>query len=115
MKHTKPHRSQRLKLSLTIVVILAAGAAMIALSIWMRPELPAPAVRPASTQPASAPAVPAAPIDPKTANAQNLSGLLLLVGLACLLVAVVYVILLVIDIRNSRPAWQRQTKYPKRR
>lgn len=113
MKQSKSHQRQRLKLILTAVGALIGGIALIALSTWMRPQPIAPQVRTATTtMPTSAPS---APIDPKRAAAQNLSGILMLFGLAGLLVAVVFVVLLVIDIRNSRPAWQTQQKYPRRR
>ena len=44
-----------------------------------------------------------------------MSGVLLLFGLMGFTVSGTCIILLVIDIRRSRPAWKTQTRYPRRR
>lgn len=115
MKHAKPRPHRRIRLMLAALGALLAGAALIGFSMWLRPappQRPAPIV--GATAPASAPSTPPAPAARDDA-ARNLSGMILLLGLAGLLVAVVFVILLVVDIRNARPAWQTQQRYPRKR
>jgi hypothetical protein len=119
MKHKAP-KNQRLKLTLAAVGMAVLGVLLIFLSILTRPETPSPAEATASA-PASAPApgtTPPArnpPIDQKTATARNMSSMLLLFGLMSFTVTGVCVILLILDIRRSRPAWKTQTRYPRRR
>lgn len=85
--------------------------------------------RPLTSQPAAATATAPAPAgEPEPpgpdglprrsrpqAAASGLSSLILLFGMACFIVCVVCVGWAVVEIRNARPAWQRQTKYPKMR
>ena len=129
MKHAKPARKQRTKLILMAAGMWVLGLLLIFLSIQIRPaaEAATPA-KPAAT--ASAPATSSAPatrpapaspptgrqpLDPGTTVNRNMSGLLLLFGLVAFTVTWVCVILVVADIRKSRPAWQTQTRYPRRR
>ncbi len=48
------------------------------------------------------------------AIAQNMSSLLLMLGLVCLAVAAICVGWVVWDVYHSQPAWKTQTKYPRR-
>jgi hypothetical protein len=107
------------------------GVLLIFLYIKIQPEPKRPAdttaasqpaaTQPATTAPASAPATAPAPTrrpppeDPRAASARNMGAMLLLFGLMSFTVSGVCVVLIVVDIRKSRPAWQTQTKYPRRR
>lgn len=87
------------------------GVGLIVLSQVIRP----------STHPGPAPQTSSAPTDqdpaPKgnDASAQNLSNMMVLFGTAALIGTVIGIGWIVIDIRNSRPAWKTQTKFPKKR
>ena len=78
---------------------------------------------PAATAPAGpADSTPDAPSDDRSpsdkrsdAAATNLSGLLLLFSMAGFLLCLICIGWLVIEIRKNRPAWKRQTKFPKMR
>ena len=123
MKHAKTPRWQRLKLPLMAVGMALLGAVLVLLSVRIRPESVYLADKPTATtsapatQPASAPAPTdqQRPIDPRAVAARNMSGVLLLFGLMGFTVSGTCIILLVIDIRRSRPAWKTQTRYPRRR
>jgi hypothetical protein len=126
MKHAKPAPKLRLKLALMAVGMAALGALLVYLYIRIQPDPGYPAAsttatRPATTAPASAPASAPAPTrrpppeDPKAASARNMSAMLLLFGLMSFTVSGVCVLLIILDIRKSRPAWKTQTKYPRRR
>ena len=132
MKRAKPTSKQRFKLVLMAVGMAALGATLIFLYIKVQPNSgrPADATAPPTaattapaTAPASAPATTTAPaparrpppVDPKAASARNMSAMLLLFGLMSFTVSGVCVLLIVLDIRKSRPAWKTQTKYPRRR
>lgn len=118
---------------------LVAGIGLLVLSrtvIASGKKAAAEAAAAAATQPAtqSAPADPAAPTAPaepsnpadptvplpqqsanqKAAAAQRMGGLLLLFSLMCFSVGVISIGWTIYDIRRSRPAWMRQTKYPVR-
>jgi hypothetical protein len=131
MRHAKPASKQRLKLILMAVGMAALGALLIFLYVKIQPspeQLTGTAVTPpTTTAPATAPAsapsptsAPAsshrpAPIDPKAASARNMSAMFLLFGLMSITVSGACVLLIILDIRKSRPAWKTQTKYPRRR
>lgn len=135
MKHTPSTSNQRLKLILLGVGMAVLGVLLIFLYLLVRPPSestagPAGAATPTTlpttlpssqpaTAPASAPATPPThqrpPIDPRAAGARNMSAMLLLFALMAFTVTGVCALLLVIDIRKSRPAWKTQTKYPRRR
>ena len=130
MKHAKPAPKQRLNLILMAVGMAALGALLIFLYIKIQPKpeqlagttatpatTTAPASAPASaTSPTSAPASShRPPIDPKAASARNMSAMFLLFGLMSITVSGACVLLVILDIRKSRPAWKTQTKYPRRR
>jgi hypothetical protein len=131
MKHAKPASKQRLKLILMAAGMAALGVLLIFLHIKIQPEsgraaastavTPPTATAPA-TSPASAPAPTSAPApanrpapDPKAASARSLGAMFLLFGLMSFTVSGACVLLIVLDIRKSRPAWKTQTKYPRRR
>ncbi len=133
MKHTKSTERQRLKLTLTASGMAILGILLVFLSVWVRSETPTPAATATAPAPASAPATAPAPgsatapapgstspdrrqpIDPKTATARNMSGMLLLFGLMSFTVTGTCILLIILDIRRSRPAWKTQTRYPRRR
>jgi hypothetical protein len=50
----------------------------------------------------------------RRAIAQNMSSLLLMLGLVCLVVTAMCVGWVVWDVYHSQPAWKTQTKYPRR-
>ncbi|GMU22855.1 MAG: hypothetical protein AMXMBFR13_29390 [Phycisphaerae bacterium] len=105
----KPVKHLRIKLIAMALGALAVGVTLLVLS---------GKVQPADTAPAAAPAT--APADehrPTEAEitARNMSGILLLFGLVAILLSIVCVGWLVYDIRQSRPAWIRNPRYPQRR
>jgi len=67
-----------------------------------------------ATAPAGDPAGPARvpPADPRALTAYRLGGLLLLFSLMCFALVAICAGWIVYDIRRSRPAWMKQTKYP---
>jgi hypothetical protein len=98
----------RTKLILWLAMSAAAAAGLLVASAVARPA------------PKPSPAVATAPADrgrrsSQEAAAERLAGLLLLFSLISVSVTVVCTIWLVVDIRNSRPAWMTQTRYPRRR
>lgn len=108
------------------LLALTGGIALLSLSQYIKHQ--APTTQPASTAPAAATTAPASPDQPTSPGPgrlprrsrpdgpyAGLSNLLLLFGAASLLVFCVCMGWLVVKIRNSRPAWQRQTKFPKMR
>jgi hypothetical protein len=116
MARTKQSRKFRLKLTGIAVLALAAGIGLITLSFVVTPdneqsEATATAPVTPADQPADQPTGPAQ----RQSSAQNLGGLLLLFGSAGILLCVVCIGWLIVDIRNSRPAWKRQQKYPRRK
>ena len=125
MKHAKPAPKQRLKFALMAVGMFLLGALLVFLYIEIQPgsgrAAPSAGIQPTTTAPASAPTSAPAPthrpppVDPKAASARNMSAMLLLFGLMAFTVSGVCVLLIILDIRKSRPAWKTQTKYPRRR
>jgi hypothetical protein len=123
MKHAKPVSKQRLKLILMAAGMALLGTLLILLYVMIQPGPRRPAdstaaTPPTATAPATAPASAPAdrpPADPKAATARNMSAMLLLFGLMAYTVSGVCVLLIILDIRRSRPAWQTQTRYPRRR
>jgi|WetSurMetagenome_2_1015567.scaffolds.fasta_scaffold437684_1 hypothetical protein len=103
------------------VLALLGGIVLLIVSQVVKPKVEPSAERPAPTTtsaPAddSTPAFPGHPSRPRgDAAAQNLSGLLLLFGVAFFVLACICIGWLVREIQKSRPAWKRQTKYPKMR
>lgn len=115
MKRPATHRRRRLKLLLGVLTALSASAGLLVLSAWLSPPPPPRAApSPTASGPASAPAERAPPVDPYAA-ARSLSGMVQLLGLSGLLAAAWFLILLIGDVRQSRPAWKTQHRYPKRR
>lgn len=131
MKNAKHPPKQRLKLALLAVGMAVLGVLLVFLYIQIQPgtnrQANTPAAtqptgsQPATTAPASAPASAPAPShrpppeDPRAASARNMGAMLLLFGLMSFTVSGVCILLIILDIRKSRPAWQTQTKYPRRR
>ena len=100
----------RLKLIGYALLSLAAGVSLLVLS-----QLVKPAARAAATTQTTAPTDNNRSPSREEASAQNMGGLLLLFSTAAFILMVVFVGWIMVDIRNSRPAWKRQTKYPRRR
>jgi hypothetical protein len=102
------------------VLALVGGVALVSLSRYVKH-------RAATTQPAEV--VATAPADqpvspapgrlprrtPSNPSANALASLMLLFGMACLVIFCVCAGWLVVEIRNSRPTWQRQSRFPKMR
>jgi hypothetical protein len=112
---------RRLKMIAAAAAALAAGVGLIVLSRHLGPtaSTDTPTDTPTATRPDTQPAVPTpgddpAPVPQKSAT-DDLSGMMLMFGVAAVLVSVLCIGWIVVDIRNSRPAWKTQTKYPKRR
>ncbi len=120
MKRAKDAPKQRLKLILMALCMAAVGTALVLLYLRIQPEAQPgtePTAAPATaTAPATAPAhYPSTP-DPARARAsRNMGGMLLLFGLVAFTVSGACILLLILDIRRSRPAWKTQTRYPRRR
>ncbi len=102
------------------VISLACGIALLVLSQFVKHKATTtqPVVA-AATLPSDERGSPAPGRLPRhrSANpaASTVSSLLLLFAMACFVSCCICIGWLVVEIRNSRPAWQRQTKYPKMR
>ena len=110
MTRTKSARRFRYKLIGISLAAVIGGIALLKLS-----QVVYPSEKQKSTVAATAPdeQMPTKPREEDTA--QNLSGLLLLFAAASFGLAVICIGWLVVDIRNARPAWKTQKKYPKKR
>ena len=103
------------------LLALVGGIALVSVSQYVKHK--AATTQPAdvaATAPADEPASPAPGRLPdrdrsKNPSANALASLMLLFGMACFVIVCVCTGWLVIEIRNSRPTWQRQSKYPKMR
>ncbi len=130
MKHKHAHHTGRWKVAGIAAALFGGGILLLILSNLVHPgDSPddagqplasAPAASaPAASAPASAPATPQdkAPIPPEQtkAAAQNMSSMLMLIGLMGVVCGVICAGWVVYDIYRSRPAWKTQTKYPRRR
>jgi len=133
MKRSKEKTKKRLKAAGLGLGCLAIGIFL----FYLRSVVLQRAETQSTTQPAVAATLPAdmtpqnttrpagqdpnQPLDPNTpaeqhkAMAQGLSGLLLMFGLLAIAVTIICAGWIVWDIRQSRPAWKTQTKYPRRR
>lgn len=106
------HRNtKRLKAIGYTVLALVLGVGLIVLSQIIRPSAPPEQV----AQTSSAPNDQDQSKTRHDASAQNLSNMMVLFGTAALIGTVIGIGWIVIDIRNSRPAWKTQTKFPKKR
>lgn len=122
MKQTQSRKRRRLKAIGAALGSIALGIALLVFSQKIKPEPITPAAdgQPTTTAPA-APETPADPgdrlpaRDPQRAGAQNMSGLALLFSTMFFLLALILVGWVIYDVRESRPAWQKQKKYPVRR
>jgi hypothetical protein len=104
---------------------LLAGIALLIFSQLAKPKPAADADDATATAPASSSAPDAPPAsqtppdepepDQRDRAAQNLSGVLLLFSMCGFALFAVCVGWLVRDIRRARPAWKKQTKYPRMR
>ena len=116
---TLPHVSSiRWKPLLYGLLALAGGVVLLLLSQYVKHKTPA--TRPAettATAPAEGPAAPGrVPRRSRSdAAAGSLSSLILLFSMACFVMFIVCMGWLIVEIRNARPAWKRQTKYPRMR
>ena len=122
MKHKSNKTKNRLKASGIALAGLAVGIGLIIASFHFsrvgKAQAPATGPAPASQPaPASAPASGEKPARPpaREAAAQNMSGLFLMFALVSFAVSGIAIGWIVYDIRHSKPAWQTQTKYPRRR
>jgi len=129
MKRTKSRKTKRLKMAGWLLASLAVGLALIYLRVLViraadtdseadtQPAASAPAgEEPTPGEPAApSPAGPFRPGDSPDAVAQSMGGLLLMLGLACFGVTVICMGWFVWEFYQSRPAWKKQTKYPRRR
>jgi len=104
------------------LLALVGGAVLLWLSQYIkhRPITSQPAeVTASAPAPADEPEAPSPDHSPRRsrpeAAASGLSSLILLFSMACLVVCIICVGWAVVEIRNARPAWQRQSKYPKMR
>ncbi len=134
-QHSSSHLVRRLKVGGLGLGALVVGLGLLALNRYIVSSAappPAPASAPASTAPVedesarsavpesetTPPGTPDGEPDPdatRRAAAANMASLLLMLSLMCFGVAVVCVGWIVYDIRSSRPVWQTQTRYPRRR
>lgn len=115
MKQAKT-KNLRLKLILMTAGAAVAAALLLIASCEVRPDsIYVTSTTAAASAPASAPASRIPPIDPKKATAQNMSNMLLLFSLVGFALTGVGIGWLVYQIRQSRPAWQKQQRYPKHR
>jgi len=108
MVKTGTRKVFRRKLILIALAALAGGVLLLSLSLYVAPsgeETQATAGAPSDELPQPA----------REQSAQNLSGLILLFGLALFALTVICIGWLVIEIYNARPAWKTQTKFPKKR
>ena len=102
------------------LLALAGGIVLLWLSQYVKHK--SPTTRPAETT-ATAPAEEPAPAGSNDrprrsradAAASSLSSLILLFSMACFVMFIVCMGWLVVEIRNARPAWKRQTKFPRMR
>ncbi len=99
---------------------LVGGIALLWLSQYVKHK--AATTRPAeatATAPAEEPAAPDSKDRPRRsrsdAAASSLSSLILLFSMACFVVFIVCMGWLVVELRNARPAWKRQTRFPRMR
>ncbi|NLX12380.1 MAG: hypothetical protein GXY44_01830 [Phycisphaerales bacterium] len=92
-------------------LFLVLGIGLLVLSQVIRPSTPTEQVPQTSTAPVDQDR----PAPGKDASAENLSNMMVLFGTAALIGSVVGIGWIVIDIRNSRPVWKTQTKFPKKR
>ncbi|HPD32266.1 MAG TPA: hypothetical protein PLL20_19910 [Phycisphaerae bacterium] len=104
------------------LLALVGGVVLLLLSRYIKHK-PLTSQPAAVTASAPAPATQPGPASPDRplrrsrpeAAASGLSSLILLFSMACFMVFLICVGWVVVEIRNARPAWQRQTKYPKMR
>lgn len=116
MARSKSRQQFRLKPVGYALAALVGGIVLLVVSQKVKPAAGPPSAAPAS-EPAPAPDSPAPAPAPKRqeAAAENMSGLLLLFSMASFLVCIICIGWIVVNVRNARPAWKTQTKYPKRR
>lgn len=107
----RTRNTKRLKVIGYTVLSLVLGVGLLVLSQAIRPDSPPDEPQPTSTPPENQDRP--APAD--EAPAENLSNMMVLFGTAALIGTVIGIGWIVIDIRNSRPAWKTQTKFPRKR
>jgi hypothetical protein len=111
MARMKQSQIFRLKLIGVAVLGLVVGIGLITLSFVVSPDQDQAQTTTAPASPADQPGAPTQ----QQSSAQSMGGLMLLFGSAGIVLCIVCLGWLVVDIRNSRPAWKRQQKYPRRR
>lgn len=123
MKRDKKKHTFRWKLAGFALAGLAVGVLLMFLSFKVAHSEQTPqasTVTPADTAPAApsnapGPYVPPSQPSSEKAAAQNMSGMLFMFSLVSFAVTIICIGWIVVDIRQSRPAWKTQTKYPRRR
>jgi MFS family permease len=133
MKHKHAHHTGRWKVTGISIALFVGGIVLLILSNLVVQPIDTPkgkekplASAPAASAPAASTSAPAtAPAEPRgklpippeqrRAAAQNMSSMLMLIGLMGIACGAICAGWVVYDMYRSRPAWKTQTKYPRRR
>jgi len=111
MTRKTSHRARYLKPAACAIVSLFIGITLIVLSRKVAGT--EPTTKPTTTTQPSAPTPDDTPQPTHQSAAQSFSGLLLMFGLTALLIAAISLGWIIHIHQKTKPAWKKQTKYPK--